>query len=281
MVPLALGSQTAGSIIRPASYCGVMGFKPSFGLIPRTGVLKTTDTLDTIGFVGRSINDLQLMFEVVRVRGHNYPLSEAALNDPARCKPADRPWRVGLVEVNTDAHIAPLVRKRLSSLANRLAGAGFVVERGVLPPVFANAHDIHETVYRRALAYYFETEWKYARDKFSARMTPMIEGGLAITPDQYYEAIGQQRALSRVFDEFSKGFDILLTASTADEAPVGMDPAEPPDSCLIWTMCGAPTISLPLLSGSTGLPVGAQVVARRYSDYVLLDAARALLAAAV
>ena len=100
MVPISLGSQTAGSIIRPASYCGIYGFKPSYGLIPRTGMLKTTDTLDHIGFFSRNPLDLELIFNSVRVKGRDYPLSESALNDTNRQTVNNRPWKIKFIKTH-------------------------------------------------------------------------------------------------------------------------------------------------------------------------------------
>jgi Asp-tRNA(Asn)/Glu-tRNA(Gln) amidotransferase A subunit family amidase len=274
MAPIALASQTAGSIIRPASYCGVFGYKPSFGLVPRTAVLKTTDTLDTIGFIARSIDDLALMFEVCRVRGHNYPVSEAALNDPSRRTVAGRPWRVGILRGPMSSFESGSVSAGLERIGARLTSAGCQVFEYRLPAPFDDAHEIHERIYRRALAYYFSTEWASSAALFSPRMEDMIGGGLAIKPEQYQDDLGRQNELTRLFDAEASGFDALLTASTADEAPLGLDAHDLPDHCLIWTMVGAPSLSLPLFVGSTGLPVGLQIVTRKYADYRLLDFAR-------
>lgn len=274
MVPLALATQTAGSTIRPASYCGVCGYKPSFGLIPRTAMLKTTDSLDTVGFMARSAEDLALLFEATRVRGHNYPVSEAALNDPARRRIDGRPWRVGLVRAPTNRFEEPVARRGLEQWAERLARAGCALEGFPLPEPFAEAHALHERIYRRALSYYFKTEWQSAAGKFSPRLAAMIEDGLKIVPETYQKALLAQAELARLFDRIVQRVDVLLCLSTAGEAPVGLEAPDPPDSCLIWTLCGAPSLSLPLLAGRNGLPVGAQLVSRRFNDYLLLSFAR-------
>lgn len=276
MVPLALASQTAGSIIRPASYCGVFGFKPSFGLVPRTGVLKTTDTLDTIGFMSRSVADLRLMFEVCRVRGHNYPISEKALTDPARQSTGRRPWRVGVVRGPKTEFETPQAKAGLDVVVAKLADAGCETFIYSLPAAFDEAHASHERIYRRALAYYFDLEWNADASLFSEVMQAMIDGGRAITPAQYHDDVAKQRALAQLIDRESSKFDVLIGLSTAGEAPFGLEGKDLPDHCLIWTMCGLPAISLPLLSGTDGLPIGVQIVARRFNDYLLLDFAAML-----
>lgn len=273
MVPIALGSQTGGSIIRPASYCGVHGFKPSFGLIPRTAMLKTTDTLDTVGFLARSVDDLALAFESCRVRGHNYPVNEAALNDEARQRPG-KTWRVGIVKGPMSRIEAPSVKAGIANLARQLAGAGCSVDEFELPEAYGHVHRLHETIYHRALAYYFKTEWGASAELFSQIMRRIIEEGLDITPDAYTAALDEQARFRQRFTADTNDFDVLVCASTADEAPIGLDAPDLPDHCLIWTFVGAPTIGLPGLVGSTGLPVGIQLVARRYEDYKLLAFAR-------
>ncbi len=270
MAPLALSSQTGGSTIRPASSCGIYGFKPSFGLLPRTGVLKTTDTLDSLGFMARSVDDLRLMFEVCRVRGHNYPISEAALGDPMRQTVEGRPWRVGVARGPKTDFEATAPRAGLDALVGTLEQAGCEVFEHTLGPEYDKAHDAHERIHRRALAYYFDLEWNADGHLFSAVMQRMIESGRAISPRQYQDDIATQRDLSRLMERDSDSFDVLIGLATADEAPVGLDGEDRPDHCLIWTMCGLPAITLPLLSGASGLPVGVQIVARRYNDHLLL-----------
>lgn len=270
MVPVALASQTAGSIIRPASYCGIYGYKPSFGLLPRTGVLKTTDTLDSLGFMARSIEDLRLLFERCRVRGHNYPISETALQDETRQTIGSRPWKIGVVQGPKTEFETPEAKAGLDAAVSRLAAAGCEVTDFRLPGEFDAIHDIHERIYSRALAYYFNLEWNADKTLFSETMQNMIESGLTVEPAQYQDDVHRQTQLSRQIDKAMTGVDILIGLSTAGEAPTGLGAADLPDHCLIWTTCGMPAISVPALKGRDGLPVGIQIVGRRYNDYLLL-----------
>jgi Asp-tRNA(Asn)/Glu-tRNA(Gln) amidotransferase A subunit family amidase len=270
MVPVALASQTGGSTIRPASYCGVFGFKPSYGALARTAMLKTTDTLDTVGMVARSVPDLTLLFEVMRVRGPNYPIVDAALSAPARQSIGSRPWRVGVLHGPKSHHESAAARDGIRQLATRLAAAGCQVEGYSLPAEFDHAHAIHETIYNKSVSYYFRMEWERAREKFSPRLNQMIEAGQEIAPKAYVAALAEQTRLAQLFDQSLAPFDVVVCPSTADEAPIGRDTPDPPDHCLIFTMCYAPTISVPVLRGTTGLPLGAQIVSRRFNDYILL-----------
>jgi Asp-tRNA(Asn)/Glu-tRNA(Gln) amidotransferase A subunit family amidase len=272
MVPLAIGTQTAGSTIRPASYVGIYGFKPSFGLLPRTGMLKTTDSLDTVGLFARTVEDLALLFEVMRVRGLDYPFVHAMLDDPSRWQRDDRPWKVGLIKGPKWDSAEQYAREALLRYAaemGRLSGA--VVEEAVLSETFTLAHRIHATIYDRTLAYYFKEEFKKHK-LISGIMYETIERGNRISLDEYKAALEQQNALYRQLDQFfDGGYDVLLNLSTGGEAMEGLNSVDRPDNCLVWTLCGAPAINLPVFAGPNHLPFGAQVVARRYNDYVLLN----------
>ena len=279
MVPLALGTQTAGSIIRPASYCGVYGFKPSFGLLPRTGMLKTTDSLDTVGIFARAVEDLALLFEIVRVHGIDYPISHAALNDPARRDKGAGPWRVGLLRGPKWENAEPYARQALEDFGRRLAGVPEVeVDEMAMPASFGRAHEIHATIYDRTLAYYFKEEFA-AQTLVSPIMYDIVQRGNRLTLDQYKAALAAQNTLARECDEFLDGrYDIIVDLSTGGEAPKGLDSHDRLDNCLIWTLCGIPAINLPVFTGPLGLPFGAQIFARRYNDYLLLNFARHLQA---
>lgn len=271
MVPVALGSQTAGSTIRPASYCGIYGFKPSFGLIPRTGSLKTTDNLDTVAFFSRTVEDLREMLELLRVKGTNYPISHSLLNDPGRRKSPDRPWRVAFVRGPTWQDAERYAQEALIQYAKRLAGVeGIEVEEGTLPPGFDEVHSVHATIYDKALSYYFKEEFK-RETLVSPILKEMIRHGQEISLARYHDALRRQVELAHALDRWFGRFDLLLTLSTGGEAMKGIQTVDRPDSCLIWTLCWVPAINLPVFVGPTGLPFGAQVVARRYNDFDLLE----------
>lgn len=271
MAPIALGSQTAGSTIRPASYCGVYGFKPSFGLLPRTAMLKTTDTLDTVGLLARSVPDIRLMFDLCRVWGPNYPVVDREMSDPARLAKGAGPWRVGVVQGPKSHLESEAVKQRMAQVVAKLEAAGCIVEPFRLPKDFDHAHDVHETIYRRALAYYFRMEWAKARDRFSPVLADMIDAGLSIPVEDYHAATREQHRLAVLMEQELGRFDVVICPSTADEAPLGLDAADIPDHNLIWTMCHLPSLGLPALSGTTGLPVGLQIASRRFNDYIVLQ----------
>jgi Asp-tRNA(Asn)/Glu-tRNA(Gln) amidotransferase A subunit family amidase len=270
MVPWALASQTAGSIVRPASYVGVYGFKPSYGSIPRTGMLKTTDTLDQVGFFARSARDLAPVFDTLRVHGSDYPLVHETLD---RYEPIDysrRPPRVGLVTDALDVWGSTLQEARAALLeyAEVLAGAGVHVEEAC-PPAVNEAHSVHDIIYDRSIAYYFDGEAR-AGKLVSDVILAMWERGQAITLEQYRDALARQTRIQREVSAFASGYDVLLTLSTAGPAPSFGEP-DLPDSALVWTLVGLPVVSAPAFRTADGLPFGAQFVAGRFRDLALLD----------
>ena len=276
MVPLALCTQTAGSTIRPASFCGVWGFKPTFGTMPRTGVLKTTDTLDTIGCMARCPEDIELLFETIRVRGRDYPLVQKGLENLQ----LGRPPRLGLLRegVSVFKSYESYSLDALDLYAERLCRAlpsGASLE--LVPPLseLNDIHDHHTTIYDKALSYYFSKEASQ-HGKISPIMRELIDRGNQVSMEDYRRSIEEQVRLRRLVSKHLAGFDAILTLSTAGEAPL-LGQTETPDTCLIWTFLGFPALSLPLFTGPNGLPFGLQVVAKRYDDLPLLRIAKYIL----
>jgi len=269
MVPVALGTQTAGSIVRPASFCGVYGCKPSFGLIPRTGSLKTTDSLDTVGFFTTHLEDMETVFDVLRVHGLDYPISHRLLNDPTRQeKPIGRPWRVALVKTHTWEHAPEYAKNALFEWARALSqDAGIEVIEKDIPLEMTEAHGVHSTIYDCTLAYYFQEEFK-KKELVSPIMNEIIERGQSVTPLQYQQALKRQEDLAATMDAFFNEFDVLISLSTAGEAPLRGE-LEKPDPALIWTLTHLPVISAPVFLSPAGIPYGAQLVSRKYNDILL------------
>lgn len=270
MVPVALGTQTAGSIVRPASFCGVWGCKPSFGLLPRTGMLKTTDSLDSVGFFVAHASDLDRMLDAIRVHGRDYPISHAALSDAQRqSAPAGRPWRIAVVRPPAVwPHAAGYAKDALADFARRLgADARYELVEAELPAAMDEAHQVHATIYDRSLSYYFQEEFKRA-ELVSPVMRDLIVAGQGITPAAYEQALERQVELGRLMDGFFRDVDIVLTLSTAGTAPARSE-VEAPDSALMWTLTHLAVVSAPAFAAADGMPFGLQIVARRYNDLLL------------
>ena len=269
MVPAAIGTQTAGSIVRPASFCGVYGCKPSFGLLPRTGMLKTTDSLDTIGFFTSTYEDLITMFETLRVHGSNYPLSDKALTDTKRqSKDKSRSWKAGFVKTHVWDYAPDYAKDAILGFVEDLNNTpGIDVTEIELPDALKKSHTVHETIYDKTLSYYFQEELKEP-EHVSAIMNNIFSRGSRITKEKYLEALSEQEKLIHLTDEYMKDYDVLISLSTSGEAP-SRDEQEKPDPSLIWTLTHLPVICSPKFISPAGLPFGVQFTARKYNDYLL------------
>lgn len=277
MVPFALGSQTAGSIVRPASFCGVWGMKPSFGMIPRTAVLKTTDSLDTIGFLAAHGNSLRTILDHLRVKGPNYPF--VYRNVDARGpypKPIGRPWRVGFVKTHIWDGAKNYARDAVVDLARRIArDRDFVVEEVAWPRELEHTHEVHTTLYSKSLAYYFQREANMSTH-ISSIMREMIAEGESISGEDFRKSLETQSAMCAQLHDLLSPYDIVLSLGTSSSAPLrGVE--ELPDPSLIWTLGHVPSVAVPTSRCPEGLPFGVQFVSSRWNDYLLLQAVEALI----
>jgi len=268
MVPIALGSQTAGSISRPASYCGIYGFKPTFGVLPRIGVLKTTDSLDTLGFFARSVADLELMLEASRVHGENYEFVHRHIDNYQ--PDSKKVFRIGIVKHPKWNEASPYAKEQFSQWCATLNDPRLQLQEATLPSFCDTIHATHQIIYDKSLAYYFKEE--YARHELmSPIFDDIIQDGLAISKEQYQEALAKQSEQTREFDLWMESYDILITLATADEAPIGLTTPDIPDSNLIWTYLGLPIATLPTLKGQNDLPIGVNAITKKYNDKLLLE----------
>ncbi|HWA38794.1 MAG TPA: amidase [Burkholderiales bacterium] len=280
MVPLAVGSQTNGSVIRPAAFCGVFGFKPTHGLIPRTGVLSLSRALDTMGVFARSLEDLALIAEVLagfdegdpdtRLRAR-VPFTETLREEPPI------PPVIGLVKTPYWDRASEETRQGLAEVAEAL---GAQVEEVELGPSAAEAWDWQKLIMEADMAVSFEAEWTKGRDKLSAPLRALIERGREAKVVDYQRAVRGARAVIDSLDElFMERYDALLTPAAPGSAPKGLAATGDPVFCTLWSLCGMPALSLPLLQDAQGLPIGVQLVGRRNFDARLFRTARWLAGA--
>lgn len=275
-VPVALGTQAGGSITRPASYNGVLGFKPSFGIIPRTGVLKTSDTLDTIGWFARCVDDLRSLLEVTRVHGRDYPVSERGFEKAAAVHAEREGWKLALLKLPGRCESEQYTRNVVQKYAEQCSSEKDLEIIDIdLSKELACAHDIHRILYHKSLSYYFYREQRVNSSNLSSEFLEIIEEGRSIGLPTYQNALDEQRTISERFHKKIQHIDAIIAPSVYGEAPL-LDEKEPADSALIWTLLGVPSLSIPLFTGQSGMPFGLQLVGARYSDYQLLDLARRL-----
>lgn len=257
--PLAFGTQTGGSVLRPASFCGVIGFKPTYNLINRAGLKFAAEGLDTIGVMGRTVEDVACL---AGVAADGRPFSAS--------KPA-RPPRIGLCgNVMWEAHASPETRAALETAAARAMAAGAHVETFDLPDIYAELFAARGVIndYERAAA--LASEWSHHRDKLSPQMTRTVEQGLSTSRARYLEVVGLAERCRLRLDEMLGGVEVLLTPAADGEAPVGLHYAGNPAFQALWTLLHVPAITLPLAKGPNGLPVGVQLVGRRWADDTVL-----------
>lgn len=277
MVPLAVGSQTNGSVIRPASFCGVYGFKPSFGLIPRQGVLATSATLDHLGVFARDLEDAALLAHALigfEPRDPaTRPLPAPDLAKVAAQTPPVTP-RLAFVKGPTWDEAEPATRGAFAELAELLGPQLAEVE---LPIAFDSTVAVHRRIWTAELAFHLDAEHRRARERLSGRLLELIDEGLATKAPEYQQALAQRRALQAGLEPLFAEFDAIATPAAPGEAPLGLAATGSPAFCTLWSLTGAPAVSLPILQGPNGLPVGCQLVSALGDDARLLRTAHWLV----
>ncbi|MFQ5994526.1 MAG: amidase [Acidiferrobacterales bacterium] len=274
MVPLAVGTQTNGSVIRPASYCGVYGYKPSHGLISRHLVLQQSRPLDQVGVFARTIEDAALIAEQLMAFDEHdpdtRPRTRPALVETVPQEPPVTP-QLAFAKTPMWDHADNDTQEAFAELVEHL---GEDIEETVLPDVFNDAISWHRTIMEADLARSFKREYEDGKEKLSAILREMIERGQRCLAVDYNDAVGQIPVLNSMLGHIFQKYDAILTPATTGEAPVGLESTGNPIFCTIWTLCGMPAITLPLLRGSSGMPIGVQLVAERADDARLLRTAR-------
>jgi amidase len=262
MVSVGFGTQTGGSVLRPSSFCGIVGFKPSYGAVNRAGLKFAAESLDTIGLMARSVDDVALTFDVL-VGRRPAPL-------PA---PAGTP-RIGLCRTPLWETAQPETVASVESAVRRLADAGAGLEETPVPAGFdalSAARDVFNDYERaRATAY----EWNSHRERISARLRGSIQRGLALDHERYVAAVATAAACRAKLGGLFARSDILLAPCVPGEAPEGLGSTGDPKMQGLWTILHVPTITLPTHTGPKGLPVGIQLVGPPGGDVRLLAAAR-------
>jgi len=278
MVPVALGSQTNGSVIRPAAYCGVYGFKPTHGLISRHRVLKLSRTLDHVGVFARTIEDIALACEELAGFDDRDPDTRMYARIPFLRIAAEEPPlppRLALVKTPLWDRTEPDTREAFAELVAQLADR---VEEFVLPESAQETLAWHRTIMEAEMAANLVDEYERGRDKLSDSLRAQLERGRKHTAFDYQTALARIPLLNEGFAELFERYDAIVTPATAGTAPKGLASTGDPAFCTLWTLCGMPALSLPLMQGANGLPLGLQLIGPRHDDARLLRTARWLAA---
>jgi Asp-tRNA(Asn)/Glu-tRNA(Gln) amidotransferase A subunit family amidase len=263
MVPAALGTQTGGSILRPSSFCGIFGYKPTYNTINKIGVWPAADSIDTIGWLARSIDDMEMLTDVLRMQT---PQPPRKLNGAPRIGV----WRTDLWDT-----AQPESKAAIEDVAKKLGKAGANVRDVELPEAFKGLHVIARSTiafHERAACMAFA--WDHHREKLSPQMQRYIENGLKISRDEHVAGMKRVDECRASLDPVFEKHDVLLVPCVPGEAPKGLGATGDPSMQAIWTALHTPTMTLPSHRGPNNLPVGIQLVAQRYDDDRLFACAR-------
>jgi amidase len=263
MVPIAFGSQTAGSLIRPATFCGIHGYKGSHGEFSLAGIRPLSESLDSLGVMARCVEDLRLVRDVLLAR----PSSDG---DAAH----SRPPRLGLYKTARWEELQPAARTALEAAVERLGGAGAQVEMLEPPASFQPIEDAQHTVmaYEAAHGYLFECV-QHAQE-LSPQFRALCDEGRALARAKYVDALGQIAIAQADFIRAFSGFDGWIAAAALGEAPPASEGTGDPVLSRPWTALQAPAVAVPAGRGPRGLPVGVQLLAPKGSDDPLLATAQ-------
>jgi Asp-tRNA(Asn)/Glu-tRNA(Gln) amidotransferase A subunit family amidase len=279
MVPLAVGSQTNGSTIRPAAYCGVVGFKPTHGLISRHRALMLSRTLDHVGLFANSVDDIALLAEQIAAYDENDPDASPRARIPFVEIAAEEPPLAPMFAFIKTPYWERADEGTKAGFAEVIEYLGSQIEEVELFPSTADAWEWHQTIMAAEMAHNLEREWMKSRDRLSEQLLAQIERGREVRAPDYLRALSQIAPVNESFVElFEQRYDAILTPAAPGTAPKGLASTGDPSFCTLWTLCGMPAISLPLLQSADGLPIGVQLVGQRYGDARLLRTARWLAA---
>jgi Asp-tRNA(Asn)/Glu-tRNA(Gln) amidotransferase A subunit family amidase len=273
MVPLALGTQTNGSVIRPAAFCGVYGFKPTHGLVPRGGVMRLSRALDHVGVFGRTLEDVAFACESMvgfderdpdtRPRAR-IPFREIAAQEPAL------PPLFAFVRTALWDRAEPETREAFEELVQALGDRVVEIE---MPGTTLAAIDIHRTILEAEMAASLASEYDNGRERLSESLRGQLERGRKATAFDYQNALARIPLLNAGFEEIFERCDAIITPAAAGPAPRGLDSTGDPAFCTLWTLCGMPALNIPAMRAESGLPMGLQLVGPRNSDARLLRSA--------
>lgn len=266
---ISLATQSGASISRPASYCGVLGFKPSFGLIPRTGILKTCDPFDTVGFF---LNDLDVAIKTLEstaLIGSNYPNNSLSKSSSFS--------KIGYLEerdLNSIVETSPHMLEAYYEFINKVSSKGLDVKPVKLPEYFKSIRKSHHVIYTKSLEYYFKNELKEERN-VTENFMEFIESGQSYSKNDFIEEISNHSLNINSFDNFlgSSNVDVLITPAVHGVAPeIGNEEID--DLSLFWTYLHVPSLTAPVKTISNGMPMSLNFVSPKNTDKTLLEFVR-------
>ena len=254
MFPLAFGTQTAGSVIRPAAFCGIVGYKPTYGVIPRAGCMIGSDTLDTVGVLARNVPDAAMLVAALTRRSEL--LVDAAIGSAPR---------IGICRTHEWTRALPETVAALEGAAKRLSSAGANVSEVTLPASFAGMLDAQRKVMAFEGALNHADELNRAPERIQAKLRELCESGFNVPATEYHAALELARSCRAQLTDVFGDCDVLLAPSAPGEAPDRLSTGDPVMNS-VWTLLHAPCVNVPAGKGPKGLPVGLTVVGRLHDD---------------
>jgi Asp-tRNA(Asn)/Glu-tRNA(Gln) amidotransferase A subunit family amidase len=261
MLPMAVGTQTGGSIVRPAAFCGIAGFKPSFRLLPMVGVKPFSWSLDTAGLFGAGVADVAFVTGAISGR-------DLRVDDRAPIAPT-----IGLMRTHIWNEASADMQRAVEQAARAAEKKGATLRALDMPVIMQDAHRMHPILQNyeatRALAF----EYDHHRDRLPKLLRDLLDTAIAITPEAYDDARRATKRARHAFSELMNSVDVVLTPSAPGAAPEGLTSTGDATFNRLWTLLGAPSINVPGISGANGLPLGVQLVGRFARDQATLAAA--------
>ena len=274
MAPLSIGSQTGGSVIRPASYCGVVGYKPSYGLISRNGVLRTSYALDHIGVFGKTVEDVALLAKVL-IKKDSYDeatvyYSAEDMLEVCRKEPLFEPK---FIFYKTDSW-KKVDKKSRESFEFFIKSFKKNIEVFDTPSYFKNINKYHQIIHETDLSNNFQDYYKKSKNKLSKEMQSAISRGMKYSAKEYTEAIDFMKRSYESYNEVFEDYHGVLSPCSTGVADKGLKSTGSADFNKFWSFMGVPAIALPLLQGENNLPLGVQLIGDKYDDQRFLGIAR-------
>jgi len=273
MAPIAIGSQTNGSTIRPASYCGVVGYKPTYGLVSRDGALAQSFLLDQVGVIARNVEDVALCSSVIIKKDLedkstiSYPTEDFLTR--VQAKPFFEPQLI-FIATSKWKNLDDDAKKDFEKFLKKIDKQVTIYSN---PSYFEKIFDYHKIIHETDMAYNFLSTYEKHKKKIGKKMIEAIERGLSYKAKDYAEAVDQMAIIYDTFKEAFHHYHAIITPATTGYAPKGLSYTGSPEFCTTWTYLGMPAITLPLIEGSAKLPLGVQLVGEKLDDTRLLQTA--------
>ena len=274
MAPASIGSQTGGSVIRPASYCGVVGYKPSYGLISRNGVLRTSYNLDQIGMFGRKVEDVAMLAKVLIKKDKYDPATIHYSTENILLETKKGPiFDPKFIFYKTD-HWKIIDKKSREAFEYFIKSFKKNIEIFDTPSYFKDIQKYHQIIHETDLANNFSVYYKKFKKKLSKYMQDAISNGNKYSAKEYAEAVDFMKRSYESYEEVFEDYHGVLSPSSPGVAPKGLKSTGTAEFNKVWSYLGTPCISLPLLEGENNLPLGVQLIGNKYDDQRFLGVAK-------